>query len=53
VTSAEAQKNLSEEFTDVLTCAAEFRLYPDLRQAQAKLERFAVRWEKAHRASKS
>lgn len=51
VTSAEAQKNLSEEFTDVLTCAAEFRLYPDLRQAQAKLERFEQRWEEAHRAS--
>ena len=45
VTSAEAQKNLSEEFTDVLICAAEFRLYPDIKQAQAKQERFEQRWK--------
>ena len=51
VTSAEAQKNLSEEFTDVLICAAEFRLYPDIKQACEKWERFKQRWEEAHHGS--
>ena len=45
VTKEEALKNLREEYTDVIQCAQELGLKPDLVKMKEKKERFFERWE--------
>ena len=45
VTGEEALKNLREEYTDVVQCAMELGLKPDLIEMQKKKERFFERWK--------
>lgn len=41
---AECERELIEEFTDVIQCARELGLEPDEEQIEAKNQRFKVRW---------
>lgn len=45
VTKEEALENLREEYTDVVQCAQELGLEPDLVEMKEKKERFFERWE--------
>lgn len=45
VTGEEALENLREEYTDVIQCAQELGLKPDLVKMKEKKERFFERWE--------
>lgn len=41
---AECERELIEEFTDVIQCARELKLKPDEEQIEEKAERFKIRW---------
>ena len=41
---AECERELIEEFTDVIQCARELKLKPDEEQIKEKAERFKIRW---------
>lgn len=41
----DAMSNLIEEYTDVVQCAKELRIIPNVEQIKAKEERFEKRWE--------
>lgn len=45
VTREDAEKNLTEEYTDVIQCAIELQLQADIMQMQMKYERFLNRVE--------
>lgn len=53
VTGEEALKNLREEYTDVIQCAQELGLEPDLVKMKEKKERFFERWENRGKGEKS
>ena len=41
---AECERELIEEFTDVIQCARELKLKPDEEQIEEKAQRFLTRW---------
>jgi NTP pyrophosphatase (non-canonical NTP hydrolase) len=41
---AECDRNLIEEFSDVIQCARELKLEPDEEQIEEKRQRFLTRW---------
>ena len=41
---AECERELIEEFTDVIECARELKLKPDEEQIEEKAQRFLTRW---------
>lgn len=43
ITKEEAEKNLTEEYTDVIQCAIELKLQYDMMQMKRKYERFLNR----------
>lgn len=45
VTLDEAEKHVIEEYTDVIQCAGEMELHPDITQITRKQERFVQRWK--------
>lgn len=45
VAKDEAEKNLTEEYTDVIQCAVELQLQADIMQMKKKYERFLKRIE--------
>ena len=58
---AECERELIEEFTDVIQCARELKLKPDEEQIEEKAQRFLTRWiaktqsdidKKKHKAEK-
>mgnify|MGYP004459083409 CR=1 FL=1 len=53
VTREDAEIALIEEYTDVVQCAQELGLKPDLIEMQGKKERFFERWENRGKGEKS
>lgn len=53
VTEDDAELALIEEYTDVVQCARELGLKPNLMQMYVKKERFFERWENREKGEKS